>query len=82
MAPIATTIKITSLITSIMNNAPFYYLIVLYRNSSSDWFIGIRFKVTLNKIIFYTNVMLGEKETYVVIVSLVEADGDQIKYGS
>ncbi len=36
MAPIATTVKITSLTTSIINNAPFNYLIVLYRNSRFD----------------------------------------------
>ncbi|MGG0165745.1 MULTISPECIES: hypothetical protein [Bacillus cereus group] len=36
MAPIATTVKIASLITSIINNAPFNYLIVLYGNWPFD----------------------------------------------
>lgn len=79
MAPIATTIKIMSLTTSIMNNAPFNYLIVLYRNSSCDWFVGMRFKVILNKLIFYTKVRLRKKTAYIVIVYLVEAVVDQIK---
>lgn len=81
MAPIATIIKITSLNISSMSNAPFKYLIVLYRNLRSDQFVGIRFKVILNKLIFYTKVRLRKKTAYVVIVYLVEADVDQIKQG-